>query len=155
MRKIRLQCLRVTNGARVPTWPANGVLITQGPPDSLEARLLSDGGADAYVVWSRPGSIRAVRIDSTGTLVTGWPATGNSLVDAGAVFGPTAVPPTSTASASAHGLMYVWSDARDSGNMRARWLLPNGLADPGYPDAGALLPTTPHGFALAAYQGDG
>jgi hypothetical protein len=111
VREVRLQSLSLANFGHVsPGWPANGLLVTQGHPDTLRAQLLPDQTDGAYIAWSRGPSIVAVRIDSTGALVSGWPATGVSLIDAGA----TPIPGTNWIAASAqNGIIACWTDARD------------------------------------------
>ncbi len=72
---LRLQHLNAA-GAVVSGWPAAGLLIASGFPYIFSQHVLaSDGAGGAVVVWLSD-LVRARRVSSAGTFVSGWPATG-------------------------------------------------------------------------------
>ena len=72
---LRLQHLNAA-GAIVAGWPAAGLLIASGfPYDFRQHVLASDGTGGVVVVWLSD-FVRARRVSSAGTFVSGWPATG-------------------------------------------------------------------------------
>lgn len=71
---------KVTAGHAV-AWAANGVLLSNGAAvDARSPRVIADPSGGAFIAWldNRSGSFQPylTRIDSTGAVVAGWPASG-------------------------------------------------------------------------------
>lgn len=147
VREIRLQRVRMSDGAASLNWPSAGELIAQGHPDSLTARLVGDGAAGAFVAWSHRGELRGVRVDTTSAPAAGWPAGGLPLMDAAGVLSS-----GWAVAGSPAGFVALWGDGRvpDVRRLRARWLLPGGTADPTQPDSGRLVSSSTRALALGA-----
>src|SRR4029079_9092438 len=78
--QIWLQSLNVSNGQPAAGWPAAGLLVASGHPDTLRQEIASDGGDGIYVAWTQNALRRAVRVTAAGTLAPGWPSDGVVLV---------------------------------------------------------------------------
>jgi len=77
---LRIQRVRA-DGTLYPGWPAAGALVTNVSGNYGLPYVVGDGSGGAIVAWtdssgSGSGDVRAQRIDSGGSPVTGWPADG-------------------------------------------------------------------------------
>jgi FlgD Ig-like domain len=69
-------------GTLAPGWPAVGISIAPNPSSGqIQPALCPDGAGGVYVVWtdsrnSSQNDIYAQRVTSTGSVQSGWPATG-------------------------------------------------------------------------------
>jgi hypothetical protein len=137
MREIRLQRIKLLDGTAAAGWPATGIPIASGHPDTLRAWLHTDDGSGAFVTWRNGAALTGIRLTSTGAAVAGW-GTGVSLVDAAAMVS------TSAVASSQGGPIVAWSDHRypSAVRLRVRWLLPDGTSDPAQPDTGRVIGTS-------------
>ena len=156
--EIRLQCMSITTGIRRTGWPADGIPVAQGRPDSLAVAMTSDGGDAVYVAWAVGSTLRGVRFTGAGALAPGWPQQGIDLLPAGAVpalamdFSLSSVAAGFAITATYDRVITLWTDNRDWTRpaVLARWLLPDGTVDPAQPVSGrAASPTlSPYGHLL-------
>jgi hypothetical protein len=77
---LRIQRVRA-DGTFAPGWPATGALLTSVSGNYGVPFVVGDGNGGAIAVWtdssgSGGGDVRAQRIDSGGSPVSGWPADG-------------------------------------------------------------------------------
>jgi len=142
-------CRFLPNGARAPGWPLGGLAVAPGAgaqTDLVVAR--ADLGGYRFG-WSEDrglGSGRDVyaqRVDSTGAVAAGWPASGAVACAApGDQYAPTLTPD------GAGGAYYAWTDERDT-LASGRDVYVQRLDASGTPAAGWPV----HGLALGADAG--
>jgi len=131
------------SGAAAEGWPAGGLLLGLGDRTRDDVSLCAAPGG-VFVLWhevgrSSAGNINLLRVQSDGTLASGWPIPGRAVcAEAHDQSGPRCAPDYSG------GLFIVWQDRRDGGlalyGTRVDSL---GSAFAGWPEHGAKLSELP------------
>ena len=135
-----LYAVRVnSSGSLVSGWTAGGVVVTSASNLQAEQRLVSDGSGGAVITWtdyrndptSHVGDIYALRLDGSGSIVTGWTLNGSGVcTEAGNQAHPVIV------ADGLKGAVISWEDDR---GIYAQRMLAFGSKDAGFPADGAAL----------------
>lgn len=141
----RVVLQRVSGAGVVPApWPVNGLALDDAPGVKNALRVAPDGAGGALIGWLRQNVISgsdlyAARVDSTGTMVAGWPAGGTPVCTAA---GDQTAP--DLLGDAAGGAILCWQDGRGgSADIYALHLDASGSAIAGWPPDGAPLCVAP------------
>jgi hypothetical protein len=135
------------DGTLDPAWPATGLDVVT-PGALAKVTLVPDGLAGVHVLWEEAGVPRTTHVLSSGQFAPGHGAQGVPLVDAAADYraqssgywGAFAVDRLTGATGPDGGLIFAWTDFRGpESEIRVRWLLANGTADPAEDAAGRVV----------------
>lgn len=131
--------VRMRPNGSVPWTRVVGPVAASAPPATIVPR----GSGDVFLAWGSQESsgpvIRAMRVDSTGATVGGWPAEGRLLRGAVGPIGGIASLPD-----GAGGALVFWEDRRSgSTDLYAQWLEAGGGVQPGWPADGAGICVAP------------
>jgi len=144
----------LASGVVDPTWPGNGLAVSNPGGNQAFPSIVSDGEGGAFVAWEDTRDLGITGYDvyaqhllSIGTVDPAWPVNGRAVItlppsgpgDAG--FRPAIV------ADGAGGAIVAWFDNRTSPttgyDIFASHLLPDGTLDPAWPAGGTTLSTAP------------
>lgn len=160
----RIQVRHLTSeGATVPGWPMDGVIVTAFGPDGIGTEktddpeavqgngpadrrpsLALDGAGGVFVGWHYVMRFydfaRVQRVSASGQIHPGWPALGLDLGGSGF--------PAVICSDGAGGIYVAWTSWSERSQVLVQHILPDGSKDPGWPPAGrvASIITGDHQF---------
>lgn len=129
------------SGVSAGAWPSNGVRLAATTTQQLTPSIASDGAGGAFVAWvdlraNSSGDVYLQRIDATGAISSGWPATGLAVATgSGAHTAPM------LAVGSGGDVFVAWQDRRSGSNddVYAQRVLANGTIASGWTANGTLV----------------
>jgi hypothetical protein len=150
---------RVTSaGAVHASWPAGGLAVSTGTDLQALPDLIADGTGGALVAWQEGSffplpsfKIFVQRVTATGTISSGWPATGVPVST-----GATAFIPSNLIGDGGNGALIAWTDVGSGfGDILAQHILSTGVTDPGWAADGVPVCNGAGDQSLAIIATDG